>query len=122
MGCHALLQEIFPTLGLNPGFLRCRQILYHLNQQGSSFIILPPIYPQPSSSSDLGQCRLNTRMKQIRGRENTPQRALLCRFHLFQSSLMKSEFTETRKIALVGLKVYLIYCWKYIIYDNIQIH
>ena len=31
MGCHALLQGIFPTQGLNPGFLHCRQILYHLS-------------------------------------------------------------------------------------------
>ena len=28
VGCHALLQGIFPTLGLNPGLLHCRQILY----------------------------------------------------------------------------------------------
>ena len=27
---------IFPTQGLNPGHLHCRQILYHLNHQGSS--------------------------------------------------------------------------------------
>ena len=31
MDCHALLQEIFPTQGLNLGFLHCRQILYHLS-------------------------------------------------------------------------------------------
>ena len=30
-----LLQEIFPTQGSNPGLLHCRQILYHLNYQGS---------------------------------------------------------------------------------------
>ena len=35
VGCHALLQGIFPTQGLNPGLLHCRQILYCLNQQGS---------------------------------------------------------------------------------------
>ena len=29
MGCHALLQGIFPTQGSNPGLLHCRQILYH---------------------------------------------------------------------------------------------
>ena len=29
VGCHALLQGIFPTQGLNPGLLHCRQILYH---------------------------------------------------------------------------------------------
>ena len=26
VGCHALLQEIFPTQGLNPGLPHCRQI------------------------------------------------------------------------------------------------
>ena len=35
VGCHSLLQGIFPTLGLNLGFLLCRQILYCLNHQGS---------------------------------------------------------------------------------------
>ena len=34
-GCHALHQEIFPTQGSNLRLLRCRQILYHLNHQGS---------------------------------------------------------------------------------------
>ena len=33
--CLLLLQGIFPTLGLNLGLLHCRQILYHLNHQGS---------------------------------------------------------------------------------------
>ena len=33
--CHALLQGIFPTKGLNPGLLHCKQILYHLSNQGS---------------------------------------------------------------------------------------
>jgi len=31
VGCHALLQEIFPTQGLNPGLPHCGQILYHLS-------------------------------------------------------------------------------------------
>ena len=30
VGCHALLQGIFPTQGLNPGLLHRRQILYQL--------------------------------------------------------------------------------------------
>ena len=29
VGCHVLLQGIFPTQELNPGLLHCRQILYH---------------------------------------------------------------------------------------------
>ena len=34
VGCHFLLQGIFPTQGLNPGLLHCRQTLYHLSHQG----------------------------------------------------------------------------------------
>ena len=33
VGCHAFLQGIFLTQGLNPGLLRCRQILYQLSYQ-----------------------------------------------------------------------------------------
>ena len=29
VGCHALLQRIFPTQGSNPGLQHCRLILYH---------------------------------------------------------------------------------------------
>ena len=36
MGCHFLLQGIFLTQGSNPGLLQGRQILYQLNQEGSS--------------------------------------------------------------------------------------
>ena len=35
VGCHALLQGIFPTQGLNPCLPHCRWILYCLSQQGS---------------------------------------------------------------------------------------
>ena len=35
VGCHALLQGIFPTQGLNPDPTHCRWIFYHLTQQGS---------------------------------------------------------------------------------------
>ena len=31
VGCYALLQMIFPTLGSNPGLLHCRWILYQLS-------------------------------------------------------------------------------------------
>ena len=31
VGSHSLLQGIFPTQGSNPGFLHCRQTLYHPN-------------------------------------------------------------------------------------------
>ena len=35
VGCHFLLQGIFPTQGLNLGLLHCRQILYSLSHQES---------------------------------------------------------------------------------------
>ena len=34
-GCHAFLQGIFPTQGLNPGLPHCRRILYQLSYPGS---------------------------------------------------------------------------------------
>ena len=35
VGCHFLLQGIFPTQGSNPGLPHCRWVLYHLSHQGS---------------------------------------------------------------------------------------
>ena len=47
VGCHSLLQGIFPTQVSNPGILHCRQILYHLSHQGS------PTQQRSNSKSDL---------------------------------------------------------------------
>ena len=35
VGCHFLLQGIFPTQGLNLGLLHCRQTLYRLSHKGN---------------------------------------------------------------------------------------
>ena len=40
VGCHALLQGIFPTQGSNPGLLHCRWILYCLSHLGSLTLCL----------------------------------------------------------------------------------
>ena len=40
VGCHAFLQGIFPTQGLNPGLPHCRQIFYQLSSQGSPSLII----------------------------------------------------------------------------------
>ena len=45
VGCHSLLQGIFPTQGSNPGVLHCRHILYHLSHQGSPRILEWVGYP-----------------------------------------------------------------------------
>ena len=39
VGCHALLQGIFPAQGLNPSFPHFRWIFYHLRHQGSPRIL-----------------------------------------------------------------------------------
>ena len=39
VGCHALLQGIFPTQGWNPGLLYYRWILYRLSYQGSPRVL-----------------------------------------------------------------------------------
>ena len=39
VGCHDLLQGIFPTQGSNPGLLHCRQILYHRSLQEAQGLV-----------------------------------------------------------------------------------
>ena len=41
LGCHFLLQGIFPTQGSNPGLPHSRQMLYHLSHQGSPYFFEP---------------------------------------------------------------------------------
>ena len=45
VGYHTLLQGIFPTQGLNPGFVHWRQILYHLSHQGKPIHVLLSFNP-----------------------------------------------------------------------------
>ena len=40
VGCHSLLQVIFPSQGLNPGLPHCRQILYYLSHQESPCVYI----------------------------------------------------------------------------------
>ena len=56
VGCHAVLQGIFPTQGSNPGLLHCRWILFCLSHQGSpgilegSLSLLQGIFPAQESN------------------------------------------------------------------------
>ena len=50
VGSLSLLQGIFPTQGLNPGLLHCRQILYQLRHKGSPRILEWVSYPFSSGS------------------------------------------------------------------------
>ena len=51
VGCHVLLQGIFPTQEANPGFPHSRQILYHLSHQGIPRILEWVAYPFSRASS-----------------------------------------------------------------------
>ena len=51
VGSLSVLQGIFPTQGLNPGLLHCRQILYQLSYEGSPPIsITSPVSTQAQKS------------------------------------------------------------------------
>ena len=64
VGCHALLQGIFPTQGSNPHLLHCRCILYCMSHQGSPRILecvaypfSKGIFPTQGSNPGLPHCR-----------------------------------------------------------------
>ena len=60
--CCALLQQIFPTQGSNPGLPYCRWILYHLSHQGCLGILewvacSSGDLPDPAITKHLLHCR-----------------------------------------------------------------
>ena len=78
MGCHSLLQRIFPTQGSNPGLQHCSQILYHLSHQGSPqltwfcpqklaktvTLVVSPIAPGSETSLDISSSNLCSQILQ----------------------------------------------------------
>ena len=76
VGCHFLLQGIFPTQGSNPGLSHCRQTLYHLSHQEVSkstfdsfqrqgFLTLP-VASSLINISLRGACEFNPEGYQVR--------------------------------------------------------
>ena len=51
MDCHLLLQGIFPTQGLSPGLLRCRQTLHRWSHNDNNNRILKRSYTLPLKKS-----------------------------------------------------------------------
>ena len=56
VGCHFLLQEIFPTQGLNLGLPPCRQTIYHLSQQGSPSSVDLKTFKTQNGKNNLKNC------------------------------------------------------------------
>ena len=66
VGCHFLLQGVFPTQGSNPGLPHCGQTLYCLNHQVQ---ILRPLDAKLQMLGEgFSQWRLNTRHAQFKNR------------------------------------------------------
>ena len=59
VGCHFLLQGIFPTQGSNPGLPHCRQTLYSLEPPGKSNLYLRFSATNISPKSDTGNKTLD---------------------------------------------------------------
>ena len=72
VGCHFLLQGIFPTQGLKQGLLHCRQTLYHLSHRGSP---IQQAGGEPSREDD-GWGRVRERLEPLFCRSS-----LQCRNH-----------------------------------------
>ena len=51
VGCHSLLQGIFPTQGLNPGLPLCRQMLYHLSHREATVALMVKNLPANAGDS-----------------------------------------------------------------------
>ena len=86
VGCHFLLQGIFPTQGSNPGLSHCRQTLYLLSHQRS------PVWPSNSTSR-----YTHTHTHTLESRD-------LNRRHMFtnvHSSISHNQKWEWHKISLV---------------------
>ena len=60
VGCHFLLQGIFPTQGWNPGLLHCRQILYPLSHQGRPFSMVSTSNSVTTFSPHCPNCQVST--------------------------------------------------------------
>ena len=58
VGCHALLQGIFPTQGSKPGLLHCRQTLYCLSHQGFCYTWRIPWTEEPGGLQSMGLQRV----------------------------------------------------------------
>ena len=60
VGCHFLLQGMFPTQGSKPGLLHFRQTLYCLSHQGSPSVynVLPNMYTHKHTHLCVYKCCL----------------------------------------------------------------
>ena len=94
MGCHSLLQGIFPIQGSNPCLLHCRQILYQLSKERS------PIYDKPITNIILNGGKLKAFSLRSGTRHGCPLSPLLFNIVLeFLATAIREE-KETKGIQI----------------------
>ena len=80
MGCHFLLQGLFPTQGSSPGLPHWRRILYCLSPQGSPTALCVLAQPGSSFSSQCPKHRRVAAIKMLRPAGPPPQPPSLSTF------------------------------------------
>ena len=86
VGCHSLLQGIFPTQGSNPGLLHCRRMLYHLSHQGS---------PSPSVTHNFDDVMTDMQT------EETLLLSWICFLWLFSGLLSDTSFSPVQFVVIL---------------------
>ena len=109
VGCHFLLQRIFPTQGSNPGLPHCRQMLYHLSHQGSvSF----PVTHTPCLSSLCGHSSPTVMaLVWVPGGMDSKQSHCLWALELRPSGLVLPEKSPERALCSAELKAGALVPW-----------
>ena len=94
VGSCSLLQGIFPTQGANPGLLWYRQILYHLNHQGS---------PDEAASGFKGAALEQQGQCILKGNKHVWEECL--EFYSFQDYILISRVFSTNRCVVNALHI-----------------
>ena len=88
MGCHSLLQGIFPTQELNPGLLHCRQILYPWATRKATPLPAPPKIFKIFNFSKHFKYHISQTSQSLDELRWTKSKSFLCVIVIFFSSLL----------------------------------
>ena len=102
VGCHFLLQRIFPTQGSNPGLTHCKQTLYRLSHQGSPIYTQLLIIPQNSIntiSPFINQCVLGP----THGISLNLQTTIQVRYQYFLLQMANHRLSEAKSLKVIHL-------------------
>ena len=103
--CHALLQRIFQTQGLNPGLPHCRQILYHLSHKGSSRILDRVACPFSRRSSPGMTYTCRTGIHHQPGFTSVGEHSQACCISLKLSSILRDTMKRKKFILVVQIQL-----------------